>query len=68
MLPRRVAFDPFFVDADLERGEVDQILADLDGPLCGKAIEQPDESDLVGESEAVVHAASLGDFRQVGFG
>ena len=48
--------------------EAQQFVADLQGLLSREAAEQPDEADLVGEPQAVVVAAALGDLGQVGLG
>jgi hypothetical protein len=43
-----------------------QFVADLQGLLSGEAAEQANEADLIGEPQAVVVAATLGDFGEVG--
>ena len=68
MLPGRVVGDPRLIDAHLERDEVEQLVADLQGLLSREAAEQPDEADLVGERQTVVVAAALVDLGQVGLG
>ena len=50
----------------MRRDEAQQFVADLEGLLIREAVEQPDEADLIGESQAVVVAATFGDLDQVG--
>ena len=48
VLPGRVVGDPSRVDPQLERDEVQQLVADLQGLLRREAVEQADEADLIG--------------------
>ena len=68
VLPGRVVRDPPLIDTQLERDEVEQLVADLQGLLRGEAVEETDEADLIGEPQAVVVAAALGDLGQVSLG
>lgn len=64
----RVLTDSLRVDPQLQRHEVQHLVADLQRLLSGEAVEQADEADLVGEAEVVVVAAALSNLGQVGFG
>ena len=68
MLPGRVSVDAGRVDVQLRRDEAQQFVADLQGLLSREAAEQTNEADLIGEPQAVVVTATLGDLDQVGFG
>ena len=68
MLPGRVSVDAGRVDVQLRRDEAQQFVAHLQGLLSREAMEQTDEADLIGKPQAIVIAATLGDFDRVGFG
>ena len=68
MLPGGVPVDVSRVDVQLQGDEVQQFVADLQGLLSRETAEEPDEADLIGEPQAVVIAAALGDLDQVGLG
>jgi hypothetical protein len=68
VLPGRVIVDPGRVDVQLHGDEAQQLVADFQGLLGREAMEQADEADLVGESQAVVLAAAVGDCGQIGLG
>jgi hypothetical protein len=68
MLPRRVIADPGRVHVQLHGDEAQQLVTDLQGLLRREAMEQADEADLVGEPQAVVVAATLGDLGQISLG
>ena len=68
MLPGRIPVDLDRLNVQLHGDEVQQLVADLQGLLGRKAAEQPDEADLIGEAQAVLVAATLGDLGQVGLG
>ena len=65
VLPGSVVGDPRLIDAHLERDEVEQLVADLQGLLGREAAEEPDEADLIGEPQTVVVAAAFGNLGQV---
>ena len=56
------------VDVQLHGDERQQFVTDLQGLLSREATEQSDEADLIGESQAVVISAALGDLGQIGLG
>ena len=68
MLTGRVSVDAGRVDVQLRRDEAQQFVAHLRGLLSREAVEQTDESDLVGEPQAVVVATTFADLDHVGFG
>lgn len=67
MLPGRVVSDRRLLDAQLERDEAEQLVADFQGVLRGEATKEADEADLIGEPQAIRVAATLGDFGEIGF-
>jgi hypothetical protein len=65
-LPFEIEFDQPGIKTQLRPAEVNHFLEELEGLLLRKAIEEPDEGDLVGKAEPVMTAPALAELLRRG--
>jgi len=60
-----VEFDQPCIKPQLRRTEANTFLEELDWLLLRKAIEEPDEGDLVGKAKPVIRAAAPAELHKI---
>ena len=67
-LPFAVELNQPCIESQLRRAETNQFLEKLEGLLPRKAIEEPDESDLVGKAKSVMRAPAPAELHEIFLG